>query len=1301
MSSCNIGNFILHDGQYYQHDARLELLPNTLEEPTVGSEGTCPTAVAPKTFLNKESCTLQPSCTAFQPQVASFQLNKSTMELFFTEAQKYVYVITGLRAEASPCGTLSRWKRLDCATANCAASSTSSALASALGTQEGWLRDVDVECDGSSVPAGTVLQVGADDYFQHVHLHEYNVYDFSAWVYAHPGGQVFISKWTGEDFELLYPSNHPMSRWEGSAQSHLHFLGKLDDSLDFESLPASFQTKSLLAALSPSAGMASDGLFESCGSPGEVGNRPAAGNQLAFYADFVGGDDRYHDVDYDFPETTLSSGNHDLARTTVWTMRALEGEDQLRQRMAWALSQIFVAGSPGYGNGGYTEMWVNYYDIFVRNAFGSYRDVLREVTYSPVMGSYLTFLKNTAYDHNHNYPDENYAREIMQLFTIGLWELHPNGTRVLDAHGEPVPTYDNVDIMNFARVFTGFDEQLLRPNIEKMKGTQNKIDPMQMVATWHDVYPKSDLDGGYLGDAYPLCSDLPERSFLEKGAHYEFLGYSYDGVEVLVVGPSSGLFTALRPGGQFALTVELGSTIPCHAEECDMDTVRVVRVAGGYYEYVPPTCVHFYFANGQVATKGGNQFKREKHTKCANPDTAVAGISCCGGCTNDVYNWMTNNDHTCEGASESWPEMYTTKCNQNPNWQTSKYCQYSCWQHGVGYDGDNCSAGLYHEERICGYPQERVRFARAKDACAAVGLEVCPTQTATGNCSLDTIEVWTPETCSFSIEVDMQGRVAAQTDTDTKQNKFSVQWLGGHPTPGACPSECTNSTEGCTCDVHVEVQAVFSGLPSKAELQAKLRIGALPPAVPCTVCEGDVKMYASSGAIDVNTVFECDGGFFKNAESLVHVDGGFTFRNPPIFMVADFPKDERAALAEVESLLDHLFHHHNTPVFVAYRLLQRLVTSNPSPAYVKDVAEAFSTGLAGGTVYGSGAYGDLAATVAAILLHPEARSSEAENPAALGALREPLLKVIHLLRAMEYTSSDQRETVLEDLTDVIGQWPYQSPSVFNYYTVDYQPTRFADGIVSPEFQIFTPPLLAGFLNGMMSIIEHGVSNCDKGFGRSTASCSESGSLTFEEQGSANETLEQLDLLLTGGRLSSKEVVREAYETALPGDGLKAAMRTMVMTPEFHTLGNVSQVGARPTKAPEQVSAPSSYKATVMLFLAGGADTFNMLVPLHCNLHNEYLQVRGNIALEQSQLHEITTDGQACSQFGIHHKLPFLKELYDKKKASFVSNVGALVEPTTKEQLKDGTVAKCVGLYSHSDQQIAAQTLKCQTAGASP
>merc|ERR1719215_1986336 len=110
----------------------------------------------------------------------------------------------------------------------------------------------------------------------------------------------------------------------------------------------------------------------------------------------------------------------------------------------------------------------------------------------------------------------------------------------------------------------------------------------------------------------------------------------------------------------------------------------------------------------------------------------------------------------------------------------------------------------------------------------------------------------------------------------------------------------------------------------------------------------------------------------------------------------------------------------------------------------------------------------------------------------------------------------------------------------------------------------------------------------------------------------------------------------------------------------------------------------------MLFLRGGADTFNMLVPLEGSLYSEYATVRGNIALQPRQLHAVSTVGQPCGKFGLHFRLPLLKQLYDRGKAAFVTNVGSLVEPTTAQQYKQGGLVRtCVGLFSHSDQTQAA------------
>ncbi|MEO0673668.1 MAG: DUF1800 family protein, partial [Pseudomonadota bacterium] len=133
----------------------------------------------------------------------------------------------------------------------------------------------------------------------------------------------------------------------------------------------------------------------------------------------------------------------------------MTAEDQLGMRMTFALSQIFVASldTPQ----GQLEEEAYFLDQLRRHAFGQYRDLLEDVTYAPLMGRWLTFLRNRKGDpRTGRVPDENYAREILQLFSIGLLALNPDGTPRLDNRGNRIETYDNSDIAGLARVFTGF-----------------------------------------------------------------------------------------------------------------------------------------------------------------------------------------------------------------------------------------------------------------------------------------------------------------------------------------------------------------------------------------------------------------------------------------------------------------------------------------------------------------------------------------------------------------------------------------------------------------------------------------------------------------------------------------------------------------------------------------------------------------------------------------------------------------------------------------------------------------------------
>ncbi|MBI5767233.1 MAG: DUF1800 family protein [Verrucomicrobia bacterium] len=140
-----------------------------------------------------------------------------------------------------------------------------------------------------------------------------------------------------------------------------------------------------------------------------------------------------------------------------WWKISVTAPDQLRQRVAFALSELLVVGADGSDQSYYADMKANYYDILLRGAFGSYRQLLEDVSVCPTMGLWLTYMGNQPADPvKGTSPDENYAREVQQLFTIGLVQLQPDGTLMLDASAQPIPTYDQTAISETARVFTGW-----------------------------------------------------------------------------------------------------------------------------------------------------------------------------------------------------------------------------------------------------------------------------------------------------------------------------------------------------------------------------------------------------------------------------------------------------------------------------------------------------------------------------------------------------------------------------------------------------------------------------------------------------------------------------------------------------------------------------------------------------------------------------------------------------------------------------------------------------------------------------
>ena len=164
------------------------------------------------------------------------------------------------------------------------------------------------------------------------------------------------------------------------------------------------------------------------------------------------------------PDGTLTNANagEPGMMPGLWR-RLMSHPDLVRQRVALALSEFFVCSADKLITGmGYKQFAVGYYwDILEEHAFGNFRDLLEAVTLSPMMGIYLNTKGNTKATPGR-VPDQNYAREVMQLFTIGLHELNPDGTEKKDAHGNPIETYTNEDIEGLSKVFTGWNINLNR-----------------------------------------------------------------------------------------------------------------------------------------------------------------------------------------------------------------------------------------------------------------------------------------------------------------------------------------------------------------------------------------------------------------------------------------------------------------------------------------------------------------------------------------------------------------------------------------------------------------------------------------------------------------------------------------------------------------------------------------------------------------------------------------------------------------------------------------------------------------------
>jgi len=1161
------------------------------------------------------------------------------------------------------------------------------------------------------------------------HVDNGNVYDFTYWTLNHPGNSESrnpIKEFAEleNSYVLVYPTHHDMGRWHEN-KKHFPELGRFGDETTLKDLPKELFNEKVASAFGGSISSSGRGIGVVCGSPYEV----ATHNSLQSGTLRRGGFDmRTRLKESSKPEELKKQ------RGTIWMETALKAPDQLRQRVAWALYQILVVSPISIAMDDLTESFLTYYDIFVRQAFGNYFDILKEVTYSPLMSEMLSYLdgQSTGYvytvKNQLQFADENFAREVMQLFSIGLNLLNDDGTLQLDSNGRPIRTYTNEEIAEYARVYTGFHRQALRGNIEDRSDPgfkNNQIDPMQIRIDYRDHLPKLGLNGQYIGDGYPLCSELPNQHFLKQGATYRLLGE--DPRPHLLNDPTANEWHGAAPrritldfqsplamkicnrrnprdGNEqcrFLPKIVLDEDLICKGIECALNSVRSIEVAPGiWYEYVQQACVHRAFYENAMSIR---RIATPGRYMCADPLVESASTTCCE----------------------------------------------------VGTPTDsNTRAGVEL------YSGERLAFDHAQQRCEDSGKLLCTnpaiskdrdcTDASIGGCDLKGAHYWSSVTCNLYAKINLDGGIAIvhESNIPGKGDKtrkmvasntkmfFGVDWLSPESDIQGFLSDYANkcaeigcqidTTDGiCQCGVSAvtELAAFTDEALAKASINGILStatIGAFPPSVEGEEAMPGVWIYPR-GRVTLSTIFrvlDSNGieHYRKNVKSVVTV-GSLSFRNPVHFISLADPSI-RDAQYETDAALEHYFFHPNTAPFLATRLAQRFGVSNPSPRYIKSITAAFRTGVYDGVgaPIGSGEYGDMKATIAAVLLDSESMDPILDADPMHGALLEPFLKVVRLMRSLEFEAAVHSPfvTIERDLQDFIGQEAHKLPNVFSFFNPEYQPSgNLANaGLVSPESQVLNGPTSINMVNTMLSYIKYGMNRCYSGFGAGAPKrLCKIGDTPFHDGNntyipdptfSPKQIVDELATLLTSGRLSesSRAMAEQVYlDTLAEGRStLEAAVNTqqlIVTTPEFHANGLSAKTGASRQGIPKPDPSGKPYKALVYVMLAGGCDSYNMLVPESCSgtnaagktVREQYDEERGALAFDEAAGERdltITATNQPCETFALHDELRILKQLYDDGDLAFFANTGVINQNgMTKSNYLDLTQTQ---LFAHNTMQ---------------
>ena len=204
------------------------------------------------------------------------------------------------------------------------------------------------------------------------------------------------------------------------------------------------------------------------------------------------------------PTICLAANNARVCAESEWWQTAVTGPDQLRQRVAFALSEMFVVSTQSISGAAIPQ----FHNVLSNDAFGNFATIMHDVALTPAMGGYLNML-NSAKPGTGQIANENFARENMQLFTIGLYQLNPDGTQQLDGTGNPIPSYSQAQVQAFARAYTGWTYATATGGSPtKLTGTANYNYPMAPVESAHDTTSKTLLNGTVLSAGGTAEADL-------------------------------------------------------------------------------------------------------------------------------------------------------------------------------------------------------------------------------------------------------------------------------------------------------------------------------------------------------------------------------------------------------------------------------------------------------------------------------------------------------------------------------------------------------------------------------------------------------------------------------------------------------------------------------------------------------------------------------------------------------------------------------------------------------------------------